>query len=154
EDRRFVHSPGANGRLRAADIPLERARAAKVLYVGGYLLMPALEGDPLALLFRAARAAGVKTVLDIVLPGPGDHWHKLAGVLAETDVFLPNRDEAAALCGLSDPLAQAERLTAAGAGTVVITCGGEGSLLVSGQTRLRAAGHPVDYQGATGAGDA
>ena len=111
-----------------------------MLYVGGYLLMPALEGEPLASLFRQARAAGVKTVLDIVLPEAGDHWHKLERVLAETDVFLPNRDEAAALTGLDDPLAQADRFAAAGAGAVVITCGDQGSVLVSGKTRLRAGG--------------
>ncbi len=154
EDRRFVHAVGANARLQVADIPLERVRQSKVLYVGGYLLMPALEGEPLAALFRQARAAGVKTVLDIVLPGPGDHWPKLESVLAETDVFLPNRDEAAVLTGLDDPLEQAQRFAAAGAGAVVITCGGEGSVIVAGGKRMRAAAHQVPYQGGTGAGDA
>jgi sugar/nucleoside kinase (ribokinase family) len=154
EDRRFIHSAGANARLETADIPLDRVHRAKVLYVGGYLLMPALEGEPLARLFRQARSAGVKTVLDIVMPGAGDHWSKLEGVLAETDVFLPNRDEAAALTGLDDPLAQAERFVAAGASAVAITCGAEGCVLASRDVRLRAAAHPVDYQGGTGAGDA
>jgi sugar/nucleoside kinase (ribokinase family) len=154
EDRRFIHSPGANARLEASDIPLDRVRAAKVLYVGGYLLMPALEGEPLASLFRQARAAGVKTVLDIVMPGGGDHWHKLEPVLAETDVFLPNRDEAASLTGLDDPLAQADRFAAAGARAVAITCGKDGAVLVWDKTRLRAEAHAVEYAGGTGAGDA
>jgi sugar/nucleoside kinase (ribokinase family) len=154
EDRRFIHSLGANALLQASDIPLSRVRSAKVLYVGGYLLMPALEGEPLASLFREARASGVKTVLDIVMPDAGDHWPKLAPVLAETDVFLPNRDEAAALTGLDDPVKQAQRFAEAGAGAVVVTCGAQGSILVSGRTRLRAAGHAVEYQGGTGAGDA
>ncbi len=154
EDRRFIHAPGANARLRAEDIPLERVRAAKVLYVGGYLLMPALEGEPLASLFRQARAAGVKTVLDIVMPGPGDNWGKLEKVLAETDVFLPNHDEAAVITGTADPLAQAECFARAGAGAVVITCGAEGSVVVAGKQRLRAQVYPVEYRGGTGAGDA
>ncbi|MGD9721078.1 MAG: carbohydrate kinase family protein [Pirellulales bacterium] len=154
EDRRFIHAAGANALLQASDIPLARVERAKVLYVGGYLLMPALEGEPLAGLFRHARRHGVKTVLDIVMPGPGDHWPKLASVLAETDVFLPNTDEAAVLTGLSDPLAQAERFAAAGAGAVVITCGERGSVLVSRGTRLRAGVHAVEYKGGTGAGDA
>lgn len=154
EDRRFIHSAGANAKLRAEDIPLERVRAAKVLYVGGYLLMPALEGEPLASLFRQARAAGVKTVLDIVIPAAGDHWHALSSVLAETDVFLPNHDEAQLLTGLSDPVAQAERFAACGAGAVVITCGGEGSVLVSAGERWRAASYSMEYKGGTGAGDA
>ncbi len=154
QDRRFIHCVGANARLRASDIPLERAKRAKVLYVGGYLLMPALEGEPLVSLFREVRASGVKTVLDIVMPGPGDHLPKLESLLAETDVFLPNEDEAAALTGLDDPVQQAERFAAIGARAVVITCGDQGSVLVSGATRLRAAAHAVDYQGGTGAGDA
>jgi sugar/nucleoside kinase (ribokinase family) len=154
EDRRFIHSAGANARLRVADIPLDRVRQAKVLYVGGYLLMPALESESLADLFRQARAAGVKTVLDIVLPGPGDHWPKLASLLRETDVFLPNQDEAIALTDQHDPLVQAERFAAAGAAAVVITCGASGSVVVSGQSRLRVGSFPVDYQGGTGAGDA
>jgi sugar/nucleoside kinase (ribokinase family) len=154
EDRRFIHAPGANARLQAADISLDRVRRAKVLYVGGYLLMPALEGEPLARLFRAARAAGVKTVLDVVMPGPGDHWPKLQGVLAETDVFLPNTDEAAVLTGHEDPWKQAEQFAAAGAGTVVITCGGDGSVALSGQQRLQSGVFPTEYRGGTGAGDA
>ena len=106
---------GANARFTAADIPLERVCAAKVLYVGGYLLMPARLAEELAEVFRQARRWGVKTVLDIVLPGPGDHWAQLAPVLRETDLFLPNTDEAAAITGLADPRAQAERFREAGA---------------------------------------
>jgi sugar/nucleoside kinase (ribokinase family) len=154
EDRRFIHAAGANARLEDAHIPLDRVRSAKVLYVGGYLLMPALEGEPLASLFRQARASGVKTVLDIVVPPAGDHWRKLESVLAETDFFLPNRDEAALLTGFDDPVSQAQRFAGAGAGAVVITCGGEGCVVVSGQDRLRAPAHQVEYKGGTGAGDA
>jgi sugar/nucleoside kinase (ribokinase family) len=154
QDRRFVHTMGANARFTAANIPLERVRAAKVLYVGGYLLMPALVAEELAEVFRQARRWGVKTVLDIVLPGPGDHLSQLAPVLRETDLFLPNTDEAAAITGLTDPRAQAARFREAGAGTVVITCGGEGTVLVSETDRLHAGIYPVNYVGGTGAGDA
>jgi len=154
EDRRFIHSPGANARLRAADIPLEWVQKAKVLYVGGYHLMPELEGEPLAALFRQARAWGVKTMLDIVMPPAGDSWDDLAGVLAETDFFLPNQDEAAVLTGLDNPRDQARRLSEIVAGAVVITCGEEGSVVVAGQERLRAAAHAMEYKGGTGAGDA
>jgi sugar/nucleoside kinase (ribokinase family) len=154
QDRRFIHSAGANARLQVSDIPPSLVRSAKVLYVGGYLLMPALDGTSLAGMFREARAAGVQTVLDIVMPGPGDHWRQLEPLLAETDVFLPNHDEAAALTGIDDPVAQAEHFVALGAATVVITCGGQGSVLVSRSLRLRAEAHDVEFKGGTGAGDA
>jgi sugar/nucleoside kinase (ribokinase family) len=154
EDRRFIHTLGANARFTAADIPLARVRSAKVLYVGGYLLMPALAAEDLADVFRQARSLGVTTVLDIVPPGPGDHWPRLAPVLPHTDVFLPNRDEAAAITGLSDPRQQAQRFHDAGAATVVITCGGQGTVLVTKDQRLRAGVYALPFVGGTGAGDA
>lgn len=154
EDRRFVHAIGANGRLTVGDIPLDRVRQAKVLYVGGYLLMPSLEPRPLAELFRQARTAGVATVLDVVVPDGGDPWRLLEPVLPETDVFLPNNDEGEILTGLSEPHQQAERFRSAGAATVVITCGGRGTVLASDGLRLEAGSYPTNYVGATGAGDA
>ncbi|HVX15138.1 MAG TPA: carbohydrate kinase family protein [Pirellulales bacterium] len=154
EDRRFVHTIGANGRISAADIPLERVRQAKILYIGGYLLMPSLEGRGLAELFRQARALGVMTLLDVVVPAPGDYWADMEPLLAETDVFLPNNDEGEILTGLSDPRQQAERFHAAGARTVVITCGGRGTVLLGDGVRLEADTYPTECVGATGAGDA
>ena len=155
EDRRFIHAAGANAVMRAIDIPFERVRQAKVFYVGGYLLMPALEGpDGLALLFRQARAAGVTTMLDVVVPGPGEYWPKIEPLLPETDVFLPNEDEAAIITGLTDPLDQAKRFRDAGAGTVVITRGERGTLLVNDKLRIQAGAYPTKFVGGTGAGDA
>ncbi len=154
EDRRFIGAPGANAALHVADIPRERMLAAKVLYVGGYLFTPGLDPEELADLFRQARSGGVTTVLDMVLPDHGDHWPALECVLAETDVFLPNEDEAAAISGQRDPLVQAERLRAAGVRTVVITRGDQGTVLVGENVRLRAGVYPAEYVGGTGAGDA
>src|SRR5829696_1467312 len=39
EDRRFIHTFGANAAFRAGDIPPECVRSCRVLYLGGYLLM-------------------------------------------------------------------------------------------------------------------
>ena len=154
EDRRFIHSIGANATLVAEDLDREIILASKVFYVGGYLLLSALDPHALAKTFREARRAGVSTVLDLVLPGPGEHWKRLEPVLAETDFFLPNEDEARELTGLDDPLAQADRFRQAGARAVIITCGENGTVLVSEDLRVRAGTYPVEYVGGTGAGDA
>ncbi len=155
EDRRFIHARGASALLTVSDIPIARVRAAKVLYVGGYLLLPALERPgELARLFGEARTAGVTTVLDVVLPGAQDHWSKLRDVLAETDVFLPNDDEAAAITGQPDPLRAAQQFVQAGAKAVVITCGQRGTLLVTADFRVCTQTYPTQFVGATGAGDA
>src|SRR5437660_2321594 len=69
QDRRFIHTFGANGQFRAADIPMDQVVRCRVLYLGGYLLMPQIDQDELAAVFAAARQAGAKTVLDVVTPG-------------------------------------------------------------------------------------
>ena len=93
-------------------------------------------------------------MLDVVgIAGPGC-FDRVALMLPEIDVFLPNDDEAAALTGLDDPLAQAERFRRAGAKTVVITRGDRGSLLIGDGLQLRAGVYPTEFVGGTGAGDA
>ncbi|HEX4129351.1 MAG TPA: sugar kinase [Pirellulales bacterium] len=154
EDRRFIHAIGANGRLAVEHVPIDRLLASRVFYVGGYFVLPGLDPGRLAALFRQARSAGVKTVLDVVMSGPGDHWPQLRELLRETDVFLPNVDEAAIITGHDNPREQALRLHDAGARTVVITCGGEGTVVVGERERLHAPAHKVTFVGGTGAGDA
>jgi sugar/nucleoside kinase (ribokinase family) len=155
EDRRFIHCAGANAAMTADGVDPELITQCKVLYVGGYLLMPALEHPgTLVRLFRQARQAGVKTVLDVVVPAQGDHWSKFAEILPETDVFLPNSDEAELITGLHDPVDQAEKFRAAGAKTVVITQGERGTLLIEDGRRVRAGVYPTHFVGGTGAGDA
>jgi sugar/nucleoside kinase (ribokinase family) len=154
QDRRFVHHVGCNRLIDAAAFPIDRIAECKVLYVGGFFLM-GMTGADLAGLFRKARAAGVKTVLDVVTPAGGaDHLAELAPALPFTDVFLPNTDEARVITGVDSPLAQAEKFRSLGAETVVITSGGEGAVLVSPTERLKAATFPAHFVDATGGGDA
>lgn len=159
QDRRFIHCFGANARFRSSDIPPEFVARARVLYVGGYLLMPELTQDSVAAVFRAARLRGVKTVLDVAIPGrlgAGQHHllDQLARLLPETDVFLPNDDEARLITGRQSPLQQAQALRDAGAATVVITQGSRGSLLLNDAHRLQAGVFPVPYVDGSGGGDA
>jgi sugar/nucleoside kinase (ribokinase family) len=154
QDRRFISTPGTNHRFTVEHIPAEWVRQAKVFYVGGYLMMPGLETEAMVDLFRTARRAGVKTVLDVVLLGGQNHLETLRRILPETDVFLPNDQEAGVITGLADPLAQAECFRAAGAGTVVITQGERGSLLLSDKLRLRSGVYPIEFVGGAGSGDA
>ncbi len=68
EDRRFIHTFGANAALSAADLAPALAAAPDVLYVGGFLLLPALRQDELAAQLRHARQAGTRVVLDVAVP--------------------------------------------------------------------------------------
>jgi sugar/nucleoside kinase (ribokinase family) len=154
QDRRFISTPAASTKFTVAHIPSDWVRQAKVIYVGGYFMMPELETDEMVELFRTARAAGTKTILDVVVYGEPRYWDRLARLLPETDVFMPNDHEAALITGLEDPLKQAERFREAGADMVVITQGEKGSLLVTEGLRLRASVYSIDFVGGTGSGDA
>jgi len=154
EDRRFIHSFGANALFRAQDIPLDRVRKCRVLYLGGYLLMPNMTHDELIPVFKAARAAGVKTVLDVAIPGPGAYLPRLEPLFPHVDVFLPNDHEGQIITGEADPIRQADVFRRLGAHTVVITCGSRGAILVDDNVRLCAGSFSVPFVDGTGGGDA
>ena len=154
EDRRFIHTFGANAEFSAGDIPLALLGSCKILYVGGYLLMPGLKEEDLIPVFAMARAKGVKTVVDVAIPKPGDYRQRLEKLLPHVDVFLPNNHEGELLTGEKDPLRQAEALHHLGAKTVVVTMGSAGSILVQDGLRFRAGVYRVAFVDGSGGGDA
>jgi sugar/nucleoside kinase (ribokinase family) len=154
QDRRFIHSFGANAGFRADDIPLDRVEKCKVLYLGGYFLMENVRQDELVPVFAAARRAGAKTVLDVVTPGRADYLTRLDKLLPHVDVFLPNNHEAELMTGERDPIRQAEMFHEMGAGTAIVTLGGDGAVVVSEGVRLRSGTYPMEFIDGSGGGDA
>ena len=154
EDRRFVHSFGANQGLSIADLDGAIEPAPRVLFLGGYLILPGLDPKALASRFARLRASGTFIVLDVVVPGPGPHLEALRPVLPEVDAFLPNRDESTIILGESDPLAQAEAFRGMGARRVVITDGARGAISMSKSLRTRIPAFPIDCLDGSGGGDA
>jgi sugar/nucleoside kinase (ribokinase family) len=153
QDRRFIHSFGANEGFKAEDLDPALATCPKVVYVGGFLILPALDPDALAERFARARSMGVMTVLDVATPGPAEYLRLLRPVLPFTDVFLPNTDEATLILGDSDPVRQALAFKELGAKRVVITRGEAGSIVVSDSLRARLGAYPINYVDGTGGGD-
>ncbi len=153
QDRRFIHTFGANREFSAADIPLPMLDRVKVLYVGGYLALPGLTQTDLAAVFAAARTRGVKTVLDIVIPGQAD-LSQFERLLPNVDVFLPNQQEAEIITGVHDPFEQAVIFQRLGAGTTIVTAGADGAILVQRDLRLRAGSFTMPVVDASGSGDA
>lgn len=157
EDRRFIHTLGANADLSYDDIDLEAVSQGKILYVGGYLGLPRLDQKSLVSLLKYARDKGLSTVLDVIVPSGAfsyDLGFHLAEALAYTDVFLPNDDEARLLTGESEPEKQAQIFLEQGCGTVVITMGEKGTLLKTKDLTLRADIFHVPVVDPSGAGDA
>ena len=155
EDRRYIHTFGANAELCAADLSPALAAAPDVIYIGGFLVLPALRQADLAEQLRSARRAGTRVVFDVVAPAGGTPTlDDVAGVLPEVDYFVPNDDEAAALTGESDPHRQAECLRGLGAGTVIVTMGEQGLVAVSPDETIELPAPGVDFVEPSGAGDA
>jgi sugar/nucleoside kinase (ribokinase family) len=154
QDRRFIHTFGANAEFSAADIPLNRVAHCKVFYLGGYLLMGNVRQEELIPVFHAAHQAGAKTVLDVVTPGPADYLSRLERLLPHVDVFMPNNLEAELISGEKDPVKQGEFFHLLGAGTTIITLGAEGSILIDDRQRLRAGAFSMPFVDGTGGGDA
>ena len=155
-DRRYIHTIGANADLTADDIDCALLSQARILYLGGYLVLPSLRQAEIAKILRFARSQGVHTVLDVVVPARTHalSLDALADLLPYVDVFMPNEEEARVLTGEIEPSRQAARLVGAGCGTAIITRGPQGALLMSGQETIEVPAVSMPVVDASGAGDA
>ncbi|MEW6753814.1 MAG: carbohydrate kinase family protein [Candidatus Latescibacterota bacterium] len=154
QDRRYLHTFGANRAFTVGHIPRPWVAGLRVFYLGGLFLLPAFcTGEFLGLL-QFCRAHGVVTVVDVVTPRQVSGMEELAPLLPYIDYFVPNDDEARVLTGCAEPGAQARALLDGGAGTVIITCGRGGALAARRGECWRAAAYPVEVVDPSGAGDA
>ena len=156
EDRRYIHTIGANADLTVEDISVPLVMQAKVFALGGYCVLPRLDPQSIATLLNNMRENGVRTMLDVVVPASTDHptLDNLRPILPFIDVFMPNIEEAAILTGETDPEKQAELFLHAGCTIAIITKGEHGALLMSAQETLEAPAFPVEVVDVSGAGDA
>jgi len=136
---------------RISDLLDRRLGDATVFATTGSLLrgMPA---DFHAQWIARAKARGVKTILDA--DGPGLE----AGLPAGPDLIKPNVHEAEGLLGRSlatedDVVGAALELCEMGAGSVVISRGGKGSILATRGRVFRAVPPEIDLHSTVGSGD-
>ncbi len=153
EDRRFIHTLGANRGYEAADMDEALSVPPKVLHIGYFLILPKLDGAELAKRLARVQQAGGHTILDVVTPGEGDYITPLREVLPYTDVFVPNTDEAALILGEHDPIRQARAFRDMGARRVVVTMGDRGLVSLSDDNEVRMGTFPVTFVDGTGGGD-
>jgi len=153
EDRRYIYTMGATAEVRANCVGKDLLRSAKFLFVGGYLLMPNLVQDELLEVFRSARRRGVKTALDVAAVRSPEHRKSIEKLLSETDYFLPNQDEAQIITGFREAVDQALAFRDMGVRSAVITCGGDGVIMVNDDGLFVAGAYEVPFIDGTGAGD-
>jgi sugar/nucleoside kinase (ribokinase family) len=153
-ERRFIHYIGANATLTSADIDLTLIENAALLHIGGALVLPGLDGEPLGKVLWQAQTAGVTTFLDTVWDDTGRWMELLAPCLPHIDVFVPSLPEAQALTGLTDPAAVGRALLEQGVGTVALKMGADGCLVMTEGESHRLPAYQVEVVDTTGAGDA
>ncbi len=150
-DRALLTYLGSIAALRVEQIDRDLIAQSRFLHTGAYFLQHSLQPS-LPELYRYARSVGTVTSLDTNWD-PSEQWDSgIQAVLAETDVFLPNRAEACNITRVDDPGAALEQL-ARHIPTVGVKLGAEGGLAMQGTKRvavLPPAMNPVDT---TGAGD-
>ena len=155
EDRRYIHTMGANADLTGPDFGPGVMSGVDVVYLGGYLVLPGLRPPAVVELFDAAHRAGAQTLLDVVLPGDTHaSMDDLRSILPSVDFFVPNSDEARHLTGEQDPECQAACFIEAGAKTAVITMGSEGLFVRSATYSRQLTAPNVEVVDGSGAGDA
>ncbi|MGC8874139.1 MAG: carbohydrate kinase family protein, partial [Chloroflexia bacterium] len=130
-ERRFVHFIGANARLTLEQISPERIRQAAILHVAGALVLPGLDGPPMARLLQMAREAGAVTFLDTVWDDTGRWMELLSPCLPYVDYFVPSLAEAQALTGKQAPEEVAGALLEHGIGAVALKMGAQGCLVLA-----------------------
>lgn len=156
EERRYIHCIGANADFSFSDIDCLALNGAKALYFGGFMAMPRFGAEDLTQLFREAKNRSLMTFLDVVIPsGRSVSDDQVETMLAYTDVFLPNDDEAYALTGLREPRAQAGHLARMNSDCcVVVTQGHRGALAQHGDEVIQVGTYAVEAIDESGSGDA
>jgi ribokinase len=143
--------PGANAGLSPDDV---RAAASAIESAGALLCQLEVPIETTQEALRVARRAGVRTILN---PAPAAQLDD--ELLRLTDLCIPNEMEAEQLTGLpvTTPVeaeTAARVLLMRGAGSVVVTLGEGGVLLVEREFREHVPALPVQAVDASGAGDA
>ncbi|NLT43673.1 MAG: carbohydrate kinase family protein [Anaerolineae bacterium] len=150
-DRAMLTYLGTIALLRGDMVGDADLAAARHLHLTTVFLQTGLLPGAAALM-RRARRQGCTTSLDTGWD-PDDRWNgQVRSALLETDVLLPNEEEAPRLAGTATPEEALEGL-AARIPVVAVKLGARGALGAAGSTRAACSGHPVTVVDTTGAGD-
>ncbi len=148
----IVIFPGANMKLDPSDLDsvLDQIRVSGAV-------VAQLE-IPLQTVERVAAISREHNVPFILNPAPAPA-EDISGILRNVDILCPNKKEAEALTGeiitnIEDAKKIGRLLMELGAGSVVLTLGSSGALLVTGNTELHIPSPQVQVRDTTGAGDA
>lgn len=148
------HCIGANGAFTLDHLDRDRLAGLDHLHLGG----PEFLGGPAAgELLAWAHEQGMTTSVDVLAPGDPDLLAWVADALPHVDHLLPNDEQVRGFTGEDDLAAGARALLAAGVGSVAVTRGAAGALVVDDRGAHAVPAYPVaadDLVDTTGCGDA
>jgi sugar/nucleoside kinase (ribokinase family) len=153
-DRPALHVVGANAVYSIDDVPWPLIETAAHLHLGGSDSMRGLGRDGAAQILGRARAGGATTSMDILSEGSPKLLAILKPCLQFVDWFMPNADQARKLMESHTPEEAAAHLLDLGVRGVVLTMGGDGSLLMTADKQIRLSAHDVTVIDTSGCGDA
>ncbi len=154
EDRRYIHSFGANQAFTVEHISRNWLESLTVFYLGGLFALPSIRMDALVELCRFCRSKSIVTVLDVVVPAHFTGTNALKHLLPYVDWFLPNDDEASKFTGHGDPLQAIQVLQRWGAKNLVVTLGKSGAVAVQDDKYWQCGAYAWDARDPSGSGDA
>jgi sugar/nucleoside kinase (ribokinase family) len=155
-ERTMIPDAGANAGLRPEHVPTELIRSSGWLHLSGYALFGA--GRPAARhALQVARSAGVPISVGAASSAPlrSAGPETFLGWIGTGVTLFANRDEAAVLSGVDDPVSAA-RWIGGRVGAAIITCGAGGAVWSDGETAVHRPVPPVGVTpvDTTGSGDA
>lgn len=154
-DRPALFLLGACDALTLDMMPRDVIEHARVLHLGGTLLLPRLDGEPSAELLRRAKAAGAITTLDFIPDDRPGMLERLAPCLPHVDYLLPNLEEGMLVAGASTREEAIAFYLDQGVGCVIITMGEDGvSVTEAGERERIFPAYDVQVADTIGCGDA
>ncbi|MFC2030111.1 carbohydrate kinase family protein [Chloroflexota bacterium] len=152
-ERTMLGDRGANALTDPEEIEEATFSGARLFYLSGYALLVEPQRSAALRGLACARHHGLAVALDPGLLGSEAAREEVRSLLPETGVFLPSRDEATALTGLSDPTQCLEAFLDQGVQVVALKLGRDGCLVGSDSGRYQVPAFAVAARDSTGAGD-
>ncbi|MCC6442297.1 MAG: sugar kinase [Armatimonadetes bacterium] len=153
-ERSFIHYIGANATFTPEDVNLDLIRECRLLHIAGTLLMPKMDGQPVAEILKFAQGLRITTTLDTVM-NPKSRWMEdIAPCLPYVDFAVPSIEEAKMCTGREDPRDIAGVFMDCGVRNVALKMGDQGCYIRTPDAELSIPIYRVSAIDALGAGDA
>lgn len=148
----IVHHEGAIRKISLGDIPVSEIHSFDVVHVGGAMLLPGLDGSPLADLLGQAQESRVMTALTVAKNTERKDF--LSPAFPFLDLLFMNEKESFEISGLHDKREACRWLSRQGVRTTVVTLGGKGAYISDPDYEGVVPAFQVPVVDTTGCGDA